>query len=189
MAAAPITLFALLLAVPVGSAPSPGVAREGAGGALSEADVRQLLRDWPAFERAMARLPEAVPQIPQSDGTDTDLSAAEAAWAADAQVRGAFETSGTTPETFLSVYRRVAQAWWELLEREARDQAAIALRREIAALRETGDEDATEVIAELERGLAALQKGGRPSQDVVVVRRYRAELEKVFSPADSRRAP
>lgn len=169
MAAAAIALLVLLLAVPAGHAPSRP---------LEDADVRQLLRDWAVFDQAMASIEEP--------GTPSDLAAAEAAWAADARVRRVLRDSGTTPETFLAVYRKVAQAWWELLERDAREQAAMALRREIAALRASGDDDAREVLAELERGLAALQEDGRPSPDVAVVQRHREELQRIFSPADSR---
>lgn len=176
MTAAPIALLVLLLGVPAAGPSKP----------LDDADVRQLLRDWAVFERAMASIQEAVPQIPQGPGTTADLATAEAAWAADARVRRVLRENGTTPETFLAVYRKVAQAWWELLERDAREQTALALRREIAALRSSSDDDAREVLVELERGLAALQKDGGPSPDVAVVQRHREELGKVFSPAGSR---
>jgi hypothetical protein len=196
MPAAPIALFVLLLAAtpakaasPSGQAPVAEAVKQRAGKALDEADVRLLLRDWAVFERAMASIPDSVPEIPAQSGSSTDLAAAEAAWAADARVRRILEEGGTSPETFLAVYRKVAQAWWELLEREASENAAAALRREIAALRETGDEDAKDVVAELERGLEALHRGGRPSPEVTLVRRYRTELGRVFSPAGSTRAP
>lgn len=198
MAGACIAALLVLLAAPQvrpkGPGPSAEIVRRGEQvrqekQPLRDADVRQLLRDWELFERAMATLHDSVPQIPTDGGSDADLAAAEAAWTADARVRRVLESGGTTPEAFLAIYRKTAEAWWELAEREARADSAAALRREIAALREVDDEHANAVIPELERGVATLERAGRPSADVALVRRHRDELRRIFSPAAAPPAP
>ena len=145
---------------------------------VTDADVDRLLADWAAFDRAMGSLHDAVPEIP----ADANDAAAEAAWAADQRIRDALRQAGTSPEDFLSLYQRVATAWWELAEADARADAAAGLRREIEALRGTKDEDAKVVLAELERGLATLEKAPALSREAIAVKRHREKLARIFSP-------
>ena len=143
---------------------------------VTDEDVRQLLRDWPVFERAMARLQE----VPAASASD-DLSGAEVAWAADARIRRALEEAGTSADEFLDVYRRVAQAWWALEETEDREAVAKEMERQIAALREA--DDAAKAVAELEAGLEKLRRRpGAGAQEVAAVKRHRNELRTIFAP-------
>lgn len=175
-------------AIPVRETPMPP-ARVKAGtpvlearAALTEADVHRLLREWAAFEAALATLHDSVPELPHDGASPADLEKAEAAWAADARIRGALESTGTDPGAFLALYRRVADAWWALVEEEARAHTAAGLRRELAALRETKGEETGPVAAELERGLRALEESRALPPDVDAVRRHREELATIFSP-------
>lgn len=177
-------LAALLLAAPAPAPEKQPTRRSVSAPALlernpvSDADVDRLLADWAVFDRAMGSLHDAVPAIP-ADGTD---AAAEAAWAADRRIRAALREAGTTPENFLALYQRVASAWWELAEADARSDAAAGLRREIEALRAAKDDDAKIVLAELERGLESLEKAPPPGREALAVRRHREKLARIFSP-------
>lgn len=155
----------------------------------SDEDVQELLRDWSIFEAAMSRLhvPDARPEPPKR-GLRVPRRAevapdAEAAWLADRRVREAFAKSGSTPERFVDVYRRVADAWWLLHERETREETAAALSRALEHV--PAGEGAAVVREELEQGLRELQSGneGAEPAGLDVIRRHRAALERVFSPA------
>lgn len=182
---APALLAALLLAAPAPEARKKTRKATAAPQLLdqtsvTDADIDRLLQNWAVFDRAMGSLHDAVPPISADGGADASI--AEAAWASDRRIRAALEEAGTTPEDFLLLYRRIATAWWELAEAEARADAAAAMRREIDALRATKDEDAKDVLAELERGLASLEKPAPLSRGAIAVQRHREKLAKLFSP-------
>lgn len=193
MTAATLAALALLLAAPSPriAKPSPHAKRSAPNqvfqkrATLTDADVRRLVQDWTTFESAMATLQDSVPVLPQGGASPEDLEQAEAAWAADARIRRALESNGTTPEAFLGLYRQVAEAWWALLEVETREHTATGLAREIEALRATKGEEAADVAAELEKGLKSLDQPRKDPPDLDVVRDHRAELAKIFSPAEA----
>ena len=180
-------VFLLLLALPAASLAAeppvrPKKTRSGIPQLrqpLTDAEISHLLATWDAFDAAMGSIHEAVPPVP-ADGTDA--AAAEAAWAADLRIRSALQRAGTTPEEFLPLYRRVATGWWELIESDARRDTAAGLRREIAALKKANDPDAKEVLDELVRGLASLEKAPKLSADAQAVEKRRSDLARIFSP-------
>lgn len=189
MTAATLAVLALVLAAPVPSSKRAPHSHEKAAvpklekrAPLTEADVRRLLDDWAAFDAAMATLQNSVPQLPDGGSSPGDLDRAEAAWVADERIRRTLEQAGTDPETFLGLYRNVAEAWWALIEAEARERTAAGFRREIDALRAANSNDGEKVAAELERGLATLDAPRADPPDLEIVRKHRADLAKIFSP-------
>ena len=191
MTAVTLAVLALVLAAPVPSSRKAVHAEKKVAvpklekrAPLTEADVRRLLREWTVFDAAMATLQNSVPQLPDGGASPGDLERAEAAWVADERIRRTLESAGTDPETFLGLYRNVAEAWWALVESEAREHTAAGFRREIDALRaaKSNDDDGENIVAELERGLKTLDAPRADPPDLEVVRKHRADLAKIFSP-------
>lgn len=161
-------------------APSPGPA-------LSEAEVTEFLRAWPAYDAAMSTLGRA--PIPADNPTDP-LAGADAGIAESDAVREALDHAAVDSDRFLDLYRRTAQTWYALQQADEREETDGAIDKQIAALEKVAARDpGARATADRMRKTRAAQEAEDdqfpPSaQAIAVVKAHRSALTRIFGAAE-----
>lgn len=144
---------------------------------ITDAEIVELVKTWPKFERAAA----ALDAVPVPTGSDS-LAAADAATGAGERFDAALKAEGIDPERFLDLYRRAAGAWAALQEQEEAALADRAVDEQVRELKRVAGADEARARLEHARDVEAKEESRIPMDpdSIGAARRHRDALRRIF---------